>query len=72
MFQSEEKKFKTLMKDAGKSSVVVEQICSTEDLDKKAYEEAREKAANILLGEKADNWEKKGSAFSKNRKRKHN
>ena len=60
------------MKEAGKSSVVAEEICSTEDLDKKAYEEARQNAAKILLEEKTENWEKKGSGFGKNKKRKHN
>jgi hypothetical protein len=60
------------MKEAGKSSVVVEEICSTEDLDKDTYEEAREKAANILLEEKAESREKKGPSFGNNKKRKHN
>ena len=66
-FQSEEKKFKTLMKEAGKSSSIVEEICSTENLDKSTYDEARQKAAKILLEQKAETSEKK--TFGKNKKR---
>jgi hypothetical protein len=72
LFQSEEKKFKTLMKDSGKSSAVIEEICSTDKFDKEAYDEARQKAAKVLQEEKSENSEKKTAGFGKNRKKFHN
>jgi hypothetical protein len=61
------KKFKTLMKEAGKGSTVVEEVCSTDDLDKEAYDQAREKAARVLAEEKAETLEKKNPISGKNK-----
>ena len=58
------------MKEAGKSSKIQEEICPTESLDRSAYEEAREKAAKILLQEKSEISEKKSAALGKKKKNK--
>ena len=60
------------MKDSGKSSSIIEEICSTKKLDKQSYDKAREEAAKILLEEKSENSEKKTAAFGKNKKKFHN
>jgi len=58
------------MKEAGKSSKISEEICPTENLDKVAYEEARQKAAKILSEEKSEFSEKKSAALGKKKKKK--
>lgn len=63
------------MKEAGKGTAVVEEVCSTDNLDKEAYEQAREKAAKVLAEAKADTLEKRNPISGKNknkRKKKQN
>ena len=57
------------MKEAGKSSKILEEICPTESLDRSAYDEAREKAAKILLQEKSEISEKKSASLGKKKKK---
>ena len=55
------------MKEAGKGTAVVEEICSTDNLDKESYDQAREKAAKVLAEEKSDTLEKRNPATGKNK-----
>lgn len=69
--KNEDKRFKSLLKECGKTSTVDEEIISTELFDEKAYADARQKAANILVEEKKKNVEqKKSAAFGKKKKNK--
>ena len=51
------------------STKIVEEICSTEYLEKGVYDIAREKAAKILLEEKSEISEKKSAALGKKKKK---
>ena len=55
------------MKEAGKGTAVAEEICSTDNLDKESYDQAREKAAKVLAEEKSDTLEKRNPATGKNK-----
>jgi ATP-dependent RNA helicase DDX51/DBP6 len=66
----EEKKFRAMLKEAGKESTVAAIEVDEEALDKEQYEAAAKRAGEAIAAETAIEREKKRAGWMKNRKKK--